>query len=66
VAFVAVDQRFVEHLEHVALDLAEPEAAHVDHDAPDEVLAVRIGDDPVEEVAFDGAADACRLEGASR
>ena len=63
-ALVPVDQRLVEDLEHVALDLAEAEAAHMGRDAAHDLLAFRIGHDPIEEIALDGAGDPDGLEGA--
>ena len=54
---LAVDQQFVERLHHVALDLGEAKAAHMRHEALDQLFALRIGDDPVEEVTFDRAGD---------
>ena len=51
----AIDKRLVKRLHHVAFDLREAEAAHVRHDLFDKLRAFGIGDDPVEEIAFDGS-----------
>src|SRR3954469_8394457 len=51
-SLITVDQRFIKNLEHIAFDLSKPEASHVVHDATDESFASRIGDHPVEKVAF--------------
>lgn len=64
--FVAVDQRFVQYFQHVAFDFAQPEAADVGHDLADQRSTGGVGDYPVEEVAFDRAADAGRGEGLAR
>ena len=58
VAFVAVDQAFVEDLEDIAFYLLETEAADMRHDPADQFFALRIGDHPIKEVAFDRAVDA--------
>ena len=66
VPLFAVDQRFVENLENVALHFGKAEAAHVVHDPPHQVFAGAVGDDPVEEVAFYRAVHAGGTERLSR
>ena len=53
---VAINQRLIERLHHVAFDLGEAEAAHVRHDLSDKLRALGIAYDPVEKVAFDRSA----------
>ena len=59
VALLAINQRFVQCLHHVTLDLSKAEAADMGHNTSDEFRAFRVGDDPVEEIALDRAVDAC-------
>ena len=65
-ALLAVDQRFIEDLQDIAFDLIEAEAADMSKNSPDERLAVRLRDHPIEEIALCRAEDAGRLEGGSR
>ena len=51
-ALLAIDQRFVENLEHVGLDLIEAETANVHQDSPDKRLALGFRDDPIKKVAL--------------
>lgn len=59
VALLAINQRLVQCLHHVTLDLSKAEAADMGHNTSDEFRAFRVGDDPVEEIALDRAVDAC-------
>lgn len=54
-ALVAVDERLVKNLENVALNFGETETPDMVHDAAHEFLALRIGHNPIEKIAFDGA-----------
>jgi len=66
VPLVAVDQRFVEDLQDVAVDLREAETAHMRHDAAYEPTPGLVDHDPVEEVALDRAEDAGGAKGLAR
>src|SRR6185437_15321446 len=66
VPLLTVDQRFIENLENVALDLVEAEAPDMRKNAPDQRFAIWLCDDPIEKIALRSAENARRLEGGSR
>ena len=66
VPVLRIHQRFVEALEHVGLDLAQPETPHVAGDAPHQVGSHRRGQNPIKEVGFHHAAHAGLLERTAR
>lgn len=57
-ALGAVDQRLIEQLEDVDLDVMETESRDMARQPHDEIPAGWIVQDPIEEIAFDGADDA--------
>ena len=64
-AVFRIDERLVEALEHVGLDLMQAEAAGLERDAAHQIVRVGV-EQPVEEVRLDHAADTGLLEGPAR
>jgi len=57
-----IDQRFIEALEDIVFDVAEPEASDLCTDASNEIIAAGGREHPVKEIRFNHAADACILK----
>ena len=55
VALLAIDEKLVERLHHVALDFRQTKTADMRHNAADQLRSVGVCHNPIEEVAFDGA-----------
>ncbi|MBV8798324.1 MAG: hypothetical protein JO208_00715, partial [Alphaproteobacteria bacterium] len=51
-ALIAVDQRLVQDLQHVAFHLIEAKAAHMRQDAAYQRFTIRVRHHPIEEVAL--------------
>ena len=61
-ALARIDQAFVQNLQNVRFNLAQPEPANVSSNSPYEIVSFRIRQRPIEKIAFDSAADICIFE----
>src|SRR5215468_5819357 len=64
--FVTIDQRLVQNLENVRLNIAQLESSHMCDDASNQVDALSIGDDPIEKIALNRPKNAGCLKPSAR